>query len=307
MEYPARTITKFIMVASWIIGFTTLSINTSAQENSGTPACSFQDLKFQAFSSAATGINDIGAVVGSFSVGLRTGDQAFLLFQGKFTPFTFPGSFSTGAADINNHAQIVGSYFGRDAMQHGFLVRSGGFKTIDVPGAAATFANGINNTGDIVGSFVDSSGAQRSFLLHQGKFTFFRFPGSVFTQANSINKKSVIVGVYANSLVGARIHGFRVKNGAFATFDFPGALNTFPAKVNDLGEIVGSYQNSDGFIAHGFVFAHGKFTTIDKPPEAAETRTNILGVNNRSQIVGGFSDVNIFAALAFQGNCKAVF
>lgn len=312
MKHLARTILKFTL-STFIFTFSTISIfsvfpaRSFAQEANSTGTCSFQDLKLQAFSSAASGINDIGAVVGSFSVGLRTSSQAFLLFRGKFTPFTFPGSASAGAFDINNHAQIVGSYSDRSGRIHGFFVQSGGFRTIDVPGAVnGTFPNGINNTGDIVGGFFGSSGGERSFLLHRGKFTFFRFPGSVSTEATSININSVIVGTYRNTVVGGRIHGFMVRNGAFATLDFPGAINTFPAKINDKGEIVGSYEKSD-FIAHGFVLAHGKFTTIDKPPEAPGTQTNILGVNNFSRIVGSFSDANIFAVLAFQGNCTAVF
>ena len=309
MKDLARTILKFTRLTC-IVTFSIISIFSArglAQEASSVGTCSFQDLKLQAFSSAASGINDIGAVVGSFSTGLRTSSQAFLLFKGKFTPFTFPGSVSTGAFDINNHAQIVGSYSDRSGRNHGFFVQSGGFQTIDVSGAVnGTFPNGINNTGDIVGGFFGPSGGERSFLLHRGKFTFFRFPGSVSTEATSVNINSVIVGTYANAIGSGRIHGFMVRNGAFATLDFPGAINTFPAKINDQGEIVGSYQKSD-FVAHGFVLAHGKFTTIDKPPEAPGTQTNIRGVNNLSRIVGSFSDANIFAVLAFQGNCTAVF
>jgi len=309
MKDLARTILKFTLLTC-IVTFATISIFSTrgaAQEAGSVGTCSFQDLKLQAFSSAASGINDIGAVVGSFSTGLRTSGQAFLLFRGKFTPFTFPGSVSTGAFDINNHAQIVGSYSDRGGRNHGFFVQSGGFHTIDVPGAVnGTFPNGINNNGDIVGGFFGASGGERSFLLHRGKFTFFRFPGSVSTEATSVNINSVIVGTYANAIGSGRIHGFMVRNGAFSTLDFPGAINTFPAKINDQGEIVGSYQKSD-FVAHGFVLARGKFTTIDKPPEAPGTQTNIRGVNNLSRIVGSFSDANIFAVLAFQGNCTAVF
>ena len=309
MKDLARTILKFTRLTC-IVTFSTISIFSArgfAQEASSAGTCSFQDLNLQAFFSAASGINDIGAVVGSFSTGLRTSSQAFLLFNGKFTPFTFPGSVSTGAFDINNHAQIVGSYSDRSGRNHGFFVHSGGFQTIDVSGAVnGTFPNGINNKGDIVGGFFGPSGGERSFLLHRGKFTFFRFPGSVSTEATSVNINSVIVGTYANTIGSGRNHGFMVRNGAFATLDFPGAVNTFPAKINDQGEIVGSYQKSD-FVAHGFVLAHGKFTTIDKPPEAPGTQTNIRGVNNLSRIVGSFSDANIFAVLAFQGNCTAVF
>jgi uncharacterized membrane protein len=272
--------------------------------------CTFQDLNLaEAFSSAGAGINEAGAVVGSFSPGLRTSSQAFLLHQDRFIPFTFPGSAGTGASDINNQSQIVGSYADSTNRLHGFFVHSGGFQTIDAPRAAGgTRVVGINNNGDIVGGALDPSGQERAFLLHGGRFSFFSFPGAVVTEASGINVQSLIVGTYRDSVVGGPIHGFMVRNGAFTTIDFPGASNTFPSKVNDQGAIVGSYQDS-AFTQHGFVLVEGRFITIDKPvePPATQPQTNILGVNNLSQIVGSFSDSNIFANLGFRADCKGVF
>src|SRR5262249_12473769 len=145
-----------------------------------------------------------------------------------------------------------------------------------------------------------SSGRENSFLLHQGKFSLFGFPGAVDTEATSVNINTVIVGMYREAVVGSGIHGFMVVNGAFMTLDFPGAVDTFPFKVNDRGDIVGWYNGRDS-TQHGFAFINGQFITIDKPDEAAatETQTNIRGVNNMSQIVGGFSDSSILGSLAF--------
>jgi uncharacterized membrane protein len=273
-------------------------------------SCVFQNLNLAGvFSSAATGINDVGALVGAFSPGLRTPSQPFLFFQGSFVPFAFPGSIAGGASDINNQSQIVGSYIDAAGREHGFFVHSGAFQTIDAPGTnAGTRLTGINNNGDIVGGVLDASGGERAFLLHHGKFFFFSFPGAVVTEAASINVQSLIVGTYRDSVVGGVIHGFTVQNGAFSTIDFPGAVDAFPSKVNDRGDIVGSYDGSD-FNQHGFVLTAGKFITIDKPvePNATQPQTNILGVNNVSQIVGGFSDSNIIGALAFQADCRKVF
>jgi len=271
--------------------------------------CSFQDLNLSgAFSSAGVGINDVGAVVGAFSPGLRTSSQPFLLFNG-FVPFTFPGSVAGGASDINNQSQIVGSYIDASGRTHGFFVHSGAFQTIDVPGSnGGTRLMGINNTGDIVGGVLDQSGAERAFLLHRGKFAFFSFPGAVVTEAAGINARSLIVGTYRDSVVGGVIHGFAVQHGAFSTIDFPGAANTLPSKVNDRGDIIGSYQGSD-FNQHGFVLTAGRFITIDKPfePSATRPQTNILGVNNLSQIVGSFSDTSIIGALGFRADCRKAF
>jgi uncharacterized membrane protein len=272
--------------------------------------CGFQDLNIPgALAAAAFGINDAGAVVGSFSSGLRTGSEGFLLFGGRFTAFSFPRAIFTAAFDINNQSQIVGSYIDSAGSQHGFFVHAGGFQTIDVPGAVnGTLAMGINNAGDIVGGFFPSSGGESAFHLRQGKLSLFRFPSAVATEATSININSVIVGMYRDAVVGSGIHGFMVVNGVFTTLDFPGAVDTFPFKINDREEIVGWYNGSDS-TQHGFAFINGKFITIDKPdePPATQTQTNIRGINNLSQVVGIFSDSSILGTSAFQANCQDVF
>jgi len=299
---------KFLahMFTATLLALCNCAISTAfAQET-----CVFEDLNLaETFSSAGTGINDVGAVVGAFSQGLRTSSQAFLFHQDKFSPFMFPGSAATGASDINNQSQIVGSYTDSTNREHGFFAHSGDFQTIDVPGAVGgTRLMGINHNGDVVGGALDASGQERAFILHRGSFIFFSFPGAVVTEATGINVQSVIVGTYRDSVVGGIIHGFMVRNGAFTNIDFPGATSTFPSKVSDHGDIVGSYQARD-FSQHGFVLAEGRFLTIDRPiePPATHPATNVFGVNNLSEIVGSFSDSNIIGALGFRADCKKAF
>ncbi|HLJ89829.1 MAG TPA: hypothetical protein VKZ53_23680 [Candidatus Angelobacter sp.] len=282
-----------------------LQDESSADElNAVSPAgCTFQALNVpNGFVSSASGVNNIGAIVGNFAGGPRNQDRSFLLFRGKFTFFIFPGSIATDAFDINNQAQIVGSY--SDGRQvHGFLAHSGGFETVDVPVAnTGAFATGINDSGDIVGFFFTSSNLGISFLRHGGHFTFFSFPGSDGTQAASINDNSIIVGTYFQ---GQTNHGFMVRNGAFATIDFPGAVSTSASKVNKAGVVVGTYLSQDR-AQHGFAFSisSGKFTSIDVPNT---TGTSIVGINDQNEIVGGFSTPASFNSLAFRGTCSAIF
>ena len=253
-----------------------------------TDQCSFQTIAFPlAQTTDASGINDQGAIVGTYEESARAGDaKGFLLFGGKFTSFNFPGAFRTFASDINNQSQIVGSYSDALLRSHGFLVHSGGFQTIDFPGAQDTVVTGISNKGDIVGWVdVENNNQVRGFLLHAGHFSPFSFPGAFVTHPGDINIHGVIVGSYQVALTGVPTHGFMVKNGTFTPIDVPGALDTFPTKVSDTGVIVGTYVTSDGGF-FGFALVNDTFTTINDPNDGGDKRTSVNGINNHKQIVG---------------------
>ena len=258
--------------------------------------CSFRTLPVPTPGvSTASGINDVGAIVGSFFQDVRA--IGFLLFRGKFTLFRFPGSLETTPHDINNRSQIVGDFIDRTGAQHGFVVHSGGFKQIDVPGQPRTLALGINDLGDIVGL---SNGLQgdNGFLLHKGKFITVSVPGARETEAWSINNHGEIVGSFQDN-TGAE-HGFRLKNGVFTIVNFPGAFSTEIRRINEEGEVIGRYETEQAQF-HGFSLDKGQFKTIDDPVITPETI--ILGLNNRDQIVGGGDSPN----QAFFADCHKVF
>jgi hypothetical protein len=272
----------------------------------GVSQCTFATINVPgAVTSSGTGVNDQGAVVGNLTKTSGGPSQSWLLFQGNFSFFTFPGSSSTTAGNINNNSQIVGSFV-KSGFEHGFVVHNGNFQQIDVPFANnGTLATGIDNKGDIVGFFRDpSTNLSRSFLRQpNGTFTKFTFPGSVSTEARGMNVNSIIVGTYKLGDVMGVDHGFMVKNGSFMTIDFPTAVNTRPGDINDSNEIVGTYTLSDNSV-HGFVLvlATNTFITIDRP---SATVTSIAGVNNNDQITG--SNGTAPNTTAFQANCQSVF
>jgi uncharacterized membrane protein len=271
-----------------------------SQDGSPNGTCSFQTLHLpgneNGFDSVEA-INDIGAIVGNVADANEQLSHGFLLFNGKFTTFKFPGSLLTTAHDINNHAQIVGQYTDRSDHLHGFVVHSGGFNTIDVPGASDTVVEGINDFGDMVGIFVDETnlGFVTSFLRHKGKFTKFSFPGADpgTTVAMSINNSGVIVGSYE---IHFDHHGFMVRNGHFSTIDFPGAEETQIFKISGDGDIVGTYTPPSD-ISNGFSFANGKFRTINQPNTSFNA---VRGVNSHDQIVG-------LNQMPYKASCQNVF
>ncbi len=271
-----------------------------SQDGFPSGTCSFQTLHLPGNTAGfdmVEAINDIGAIVGTVVDANEQGFHGFLLFNGKFSPFIFPGALRTAAHDINNHAQIVGEYADRSGNLHGFLVHSGGFKTIDVPGKSDTVIEGINDFGDMVGIFVNdiNLGFATSFLRHSGKFITFSFPGADpgTTVATGINNSGVIVGSYE---IKFSHHGFMVKNGHFSSIDFPGAAETQVFKVSSDGDVVGTYTLPFG-VSNGFSFANGKFRTINQPNTSFNS---VRGVNSHDQIVG-------LNQMPYKASCQNVF
>ena len=101
-------------------------------------------------------------------------------------------------------------------------------------------------------------------------------PGGIARQtiAEGINPGGEIVGTYKDA-VNAQ-HGFLLSGGRFTAIDVPGAVATIAAGINPAGDIVGRYTASVGSSAecaaagspsciHGFLYSHGKFSTITFP------------------------------------------
>jgi uncharacterized membrane protein len=199
-----------------------------------------------------------------------------------FVDIDFPGAAGTiGATKLNDHGQIVGSYFDVDNIIHGFLMDNGLFATIDPPGSTRTLPAGINNRRQIVGAYRDIVGRFHSFLWDKGVFTTIDVPGASSTDAFDINDRRQIVGSYIDA--NGTFHGFLLDKGVFSTIDIPGADSTQALGINNRGQIVGGYVDTNG-IGHGFLLDHGVFVTIDAP--GAVVSTSALDINDDGKIVG---------------------
>jgi probable HAF family extracellular repeat protein len=200
-----------------------------------------------------TGINDSGQIIGRNNqiIGGTNMPQSFLYTAGTFTPFAFPGAFSTDAKGINDSGEIVGEY--RDASgEHAFLYANGSFTTIDVPGAAGTFPYGIDDSGQILGLYqtVDASGvlSSYSFLGTPGNFALLdvNLPGVVFHDpiVQAISGSGQIAGCDSYNPTMC----FIGTPGSYTEVDLP----KYPTGINDSGQVVGFYLDSNG-LYHGYL------------------------------------------------------
>jgi probable HAF family extracellular repeat protein len=234
--------------------------------------------------------------------------------SGKIIIFDAPGAATTrtispftgtGAYDINDFGQVVGSFNDAQGLNHGFVrYADGPLKTIDAPGAGAgpdqgTVAYGINIEGEIVGQYNDSNNVYHGFLREPGGYLVtFDAPGAANgqlqgTYAYDINVEGTILGIVVDSNNVFRGY-LRSRTGAFTLFNVANAgsvVNTFPASslgLNALGVSTGVYF--DNFGEHGYVRQNGGTITSFDP--TGSTVTVPESINLEGAITGTFSDVN---------------
>ena len=236
-SYGVNTVTLLEGTVSGSLGFlysdgsfTNLNVPASSGSQFGGPG------------TYASGINDSGEVVGSFTV-------------------------------ITSEPEINGT--------SGFLYSGGNYAGLqdtsgEVYGLRYTIASGINPSGQIVGSFENGSGVH-GFLYSGGTYTNIDDPSATMgTVASGINDSGQIVGTFYNA-TGA--HGFLYSGGTYTTLDDPLATQgTIATGINDLGQFVGYYVNASGtygfeltlpttpiplsVITTAFYFEHGFALTI---------------------------------------------
>src|SRR5712664_340423 len=131
--------------------------------------------------------------------------------------------------------------------------------------------------------------AQTALAETRYSFRAIDVPGAAGTVAGLSNATGQMVGLYSEQdpTLSRSSHGFLLQQGAFTAIDFPGTTATTDASaINAGGDIVGSYTGASGSF-HGYLLSGGTFTSFDFPGSA---QTQAIGINNRGQIVGPYSD-----------------
>jgi hypothetical protein len=275
----------------------------------------------------ASGINNWGAITGSY-VDANNVYHGFLRSpEGSFTTFEAPGADTTAGSfngtspdSINDVGTITGSYTDANGFNHGFLRSSEGkFTTFDVTGAGGygSFPIALNLEGAVVGYYTDSNYSFHAFLRSpDGKFTTWIGPdactgngseGCYGSAATNINAFGTSAGGFMdNNFVG---HGLiRSPDGKLTTFDVPGAgTGSYQGTgcpgcalgLNQLGAIAGIYSDANS-VNHGFLRGpDGKFTTFDAPGAGTGSNQGTgcpsdcpVGLNDWGAITGTYIDVN---------------
>ncbi len=123
-----------------------------------------------ASNTTATGINDVGKIVGYYTSPAANDPRhahGFLDDNGHFTTIDVPGAQSTQPAAINNREEIVGTYYD-GAHYHGFVDQGGKMSFINAPGATDTWLRAENDFGQVAGYYNDAKGVTQGFVATPG-------------------------------------------------------------------------------------------------------------------------------------------
>lgn len=246
-------------------------------------------------STQATGINEAGAVVGSYQQPLGTDSVVLRPFRYQDGMYRVTSSIEPAAHshdDINDRGHVVSNVAHRDLTHEAFLVRGKQQIPLAVPDAVVTLAYGLSDRDMVSGSYDHSPNelgilTTSAYLWSQtGGYTLFDAPSAAgLTIAWGVNKSGTAVGVYMDAAY--VYHGFvRPANGNIVTLDYPGSPYTQLTGINDRGDIVGFYQDPSDWQLKGFVYKDGQFIPIT-PPNAA-LGTAPCRITNDGRVVGWY-------------------
>lgn len=215
--------------------------------------------------------------------------------------FSITGADTTILSGINNRQQVVG-YFTVGNAVGSFIINNvdttagtlGTINGVTFPGPLATYAQGINDAGNVVGIYLDSQQQVHGFLSQGETYLSIDFPGAVATEALGINNHGDIVGDYTDSA--GRVHGFVRIEGHFFNVDAPFASALSINGINDSRSVVGTYSSGSSTAAFSGPlwdlrpFSYPQVSPLDAVDYPITWSTQANGLNNSSEIVGGFAE-----------------
>jgi probable HAF family extracellular repeat protein len=208
----------------------------------------------------AIGMNAAGDIVGRYRDSASV-SHGYLLSNGQFTSFDYPGATFTGAAGITPDGDIVGRCT-LNGVTHGFLVKRGRqprYQVTDLGtlGGNGSAAYGINNAGVISGGANVANGDQHPFVWQNGKLSDLGGLGGG-NGAGSIPSGSMQIALASETTrtdpFGADFCGYGTSrvcqaaiwnDGKVTALPTPGGNNAIGYAFNQRGQIVGVAETSD--------------------------------------------------------------
>jgi probable HAF family extracellular repeat protein len=233
------------------------------------------------FTSAATALNDLGQVVGWYSIFGDNGPYQSFIYTGGQTKELIPGNFLSYPEAISNLGRVTGwfapvTYANGDALPasegptHAFLYSAGKVQDLGTLGGTYSEGYSVNDQGDVVGiSSTPGDKSYEAFLYSNGKM---RALGIAGFQPIRINDFGQIFGNVPSGAViysGGKLHYLGT---------LPGTTSSAITAVSALGQAVGS---SNGV---PFVYLIGKMYALNLVSDPGVVIERMTAINDFGQI-----------------------
>ncbi len=137
-------------------------------------------------------VNQLGAVVGSFSAGASV-TKGYMLVNGNYTTIAYPNVQLTYPQAINDKGVVAG-FSANGLVSSGFLWQNGTFTSVNYPNAKyGTALVGVNDSGMAAGNRFNGDFAL-GFIYENGVFKNIVYPGAKYTAAGGINNNGLVSG-----------------------------------------------------------------------------------------------------------------
>ena len=252
------------------------------------------------YSSAATGINASGQVVGYSSyddANYATHEHAFLYSGSTMANLGTLGGRDSFATAINDSGQVVGwSDTPGNAASHAFLYSGSTMTDLGTFGGTTSIAHGINASGQVVGeafttAYPNSGSGAHAFLYSGSTMTDLGTLGGYYSGAKGINASGQVVGTASTDIGYQR--AFLYSGSTMTDLGTLGGVESGANGINNSGQVVGT---GTGLVAHAFLYSGSTMTDL-----GALGGTQSVGnaINNKGQVVGQATTAGNTSARAF--------
>jgi probable HAF family extracellular repeat protein len=240
----------------------------------------------------------LGAVFIALAISMFTATTATTSFYYSVTDLGTLGGNYSGAYDINDMEQVVGSSATSSGNHHAFLWQNGAMQDLGTLGGTWSHAWRINKAGQVVGQSSTSDGKQNAFVWQNTTMIGLFGSDSNYSIARDINNIGQVVGK-GNQGAFLWSNGTTTNLGNLVGTQSTSLTDSGALGINDAGLVVGwSNYNINSVSTHAFL--RDNDTMTDLTPNNGYHRSAAISINKAGEIVGDSSISGRFHAILWK-------